>query len=110
MSALGQSRHMRRKTRCPLYPNSDRKSGFPHKVMSALPPKADGSEKQMSALCVVDFVIPLLTGATMAVEFSLPKQWEDWCSWLLGLWLCISPWAKSGHQLKSSGHPPPHGG
>jgi hypothetical protein len=29
----------------------------------------------------------------MAVEFSLPKQWEDWCSWLLGLWLCISPWA-----------------
>jgi hypothetical protein len=22
-------------------PNSDRKSGFPHKVMSALPPKAD---------------------------------------------------------------------
>ena len=24
---------------------------------------------------------------------SLPKQWEDWCSWLLGLWLCISPWA-----------------
>jgi len=30
-------------------------------------------------------------GATMAV--SLPKQWEDWCSWLLGLWLCISPWA-----------------
>jgi len=29
----------------------------------------------------------------MAVEFSLPKQWEDWCSWLFGLWLCISPWA-----------------
>lgn len=28
-----------------------------------------------------------------AVEFSLPKQWEDWCSWLLGIWLCISPWA-----------------
>jgi len=26
-------------------------------------------------------------------HFSLPKQWEDWCSWLLGLWLCISPWA-----------------
>jgi hypothetical protein len=29
----------------------------------------------------------------MAVGFSLPKQWEDWCSWLFGLWLCISPWA-----------------
>jgi len=28
-----------------------------------------------------------------AFEFSLPKQWEDWCSWLLGIWLCISPWA-----------------
>ena len=28
-----------------------------------------------------------------AAQFSLPKQWEDWCSWLLGLWLCISPWA-----------------
>ena len=30
----------------------------------------------------------------MAVaQFSLPKQWEDWCNWLLGIWLCISPWA-----------------
>jgi len=29
----------------------------------------------------------------MAVpQFSLPKHWEDWCSWLLGFWLCISPW------------------
>ena len=28
-----------------------------------------------------------------APQFSLPKQWEDWCSWLLGFWLCISPWA-----------------
>ena len=28
-----------------------------------------------------------------AIEFSLPRQWEDWCSWLLGIWLCISPWA-----------------
>jgi hypothetical protein len=27
----------------------------------------------------------------MAVaQFSLPKQWEDWCNWLLGIWLCIS--------------------
>ena len=26
-------------------------------------------------------------------QFSLPKQWEDWCNWLLGIWLCISPWA-----------------
>src|SRR5262245_4916844 len=32
---------MRRKKRCPLYPNSDRKSDFPEKAMSALPPKAD---------------------------------------------------------------------
>jgi hypothetical protein len=28
-----------------------------------------------------------------AARFSLPKQWEDWCNWLLGIWLCISPWA-----------------
>ena len=28
-----------------------------------------------------------------SAQFSPPKQWEDWCSWLLGLWLCISPWA-----------------
>jgi hypothetical protein len=27
-----------------------------------------------------------------AAQFSLPKQWQDWCNWLLGLWLCISPW------------------
>jgi len=25
-------------------------------------------------------------------EFNLPKQWEDWTNWALGLWLCISPW------------------
>jgi len=28
-----------------------------------------------------------------ATQVSLPKQWEDWCNWLLGIWLCISPWA-----------------
>jgi SPW repeat len=28
-----------------------------------------------------------------AAKFSLPKQWQDWCNWLLGIWLCISPWA-----------------
>ena len=28
-----------------------------------------------------------------AAQFLLPKQWEDWCNWLLGIWLCISPWA-----------------
>ncbi len=27
------------------------------------------------------------------VEFTPPRHWEDWCSWLLGIWLCISPWA-----------------
>jgi len=26
-------------------------------------------------------------------QFSLPNQWEDWCNWLAGIWLCISPWA-----------------
>jgi hypothetical protein len=24
--------------------------------------------------------------------FSFPKQWEDWTSWVLGLWLLLSPW------------------
>ena len=28
-----------------------------------------------------------------APQVSLPRQWEDWCNWLLGIWLCISPWA-----------------
>jgi len=32
---------MRRNKSCPLYPNSDRKSGFPQTVMSALPPNPD---------------------------------------------------------------------
>jgi hypothetical protein len=26
-------------------------------------------------------------------RFSFPKQWEDWTNWILGIWLCISPWA-----------------
>ena|SRR5947209_3923427 len=24
--------------------------------------------------------------------FSFPRQWEDWTSWALGLWLLLSPW------------------
>jgi SPW repeat len=27
-----------------------------------------------------------------AAQLTPPKQWEDWCSWLLGIWLCLSPW------------------
>jgi hypothetical protein len=27
------------------------------------------------------------------VQFSPPKQWEDWLNWLMGIWLCLSPWA-----------------
>jgi membrane-bound ClpP family serine protease len=26
-------------------------------------------------------------------KFYLPKQWTDWTTWLLGIWLCLSPWA-----------------
>src|SRR5215510_15788536 len=22
----------------------------------------------------------------------LPKQWTDWTTWALGIWLCLSPW------------------
>ena len=25
------------------------------------------------------------------VRFNPPIHWEDWCSWLLAIWLCISP-------------------
>jgi len=29
---------------------------------------------------------------TMAqMRFNPPIHWEAWCSWLLGIWLCISP-------------------
>ena len=24
--------------------------------------------------------------------FSIPRQWQDWLSWLLGIWLLLSPW------------------
>jgi len=36
-----KSRHVRRKSDVRFAPNSDRESGFPQTVMSALPPKAD---------------------------------------------------------------------
>ena len=25
-------------------------------------------------------------------KIYLPKQWTDWTTWLLGIWLCLSPW------------------
>jgi hypothetical protein len=28
----------------------------------------------------------------MAQTFSFPRQWEDWASWILGIWLLLSPW------------------
>ena len=46
-----KSGHVYCNSPCPLTPNSDRESGFPHKVMSALPPKAD----MCSALADVRF-------------------------------------------------------
>ena len=24
--------------------------------------------------------------------FSLPRQWQDWASWVIGFWLVLSPW------------------
>ncbi len=27
-----------------------------------------------------------------AAQFTPPRHWEDWLSWALGIWLCISPW------------------
>jgi len=26
-------------------------------------------------------------------KIYLPKQWTDWATWILGIWLCLSPWA-----------------
>jgi SPW repeat len=26
-------------------------------------------------------------------KIYLPKQWTDWTTWILGIWLCLSPWA-----------------
>src|SRR5271154_369546 len=25
-------------------------------------------------------------------KIYLPEQWTDWTTWLLGIWLCLSPW------------------
>ncbi len=27
-----------------------------------------------------------------AARFTPPRQWEDWVSWGLGIWLLIAPW------------------
>jgi len=52
MSALSDKRTFAvQSTHVRFTPNSDRESGFPHKVMSALPPKAD----MYSALAYVCF-------------------------------------------------------
>jgi hypothetical protein len=26
------------------------------------------------------------------VKINAPRQWEDWCDWLFGIWLLLSPW------------------
>jgi hypothetical protein len=28
----------------------------------------------------------------MAASVDPPKQWQDWASWALGIWLILSPW------------------
>src|ERR1700740_3049536 len=28
----------------------------------------------------------------MPVTVTTPQQWQDWTSWGLGIWLCLSPW------------------
>jgi hypothetical protein len=27
------------------------------------------------------------------MSFSLPKEWQDWLNLVLGVWICVSPWA-----------------
>jgi hypothetical protein len=26
------------------------------------------------------------------MSFTPPRHWEDWCDWVLGFWLVLSPW------------------
>jgi hypothetical protein len=53
-------------------PNSDRKSGFPHKVMSALPPKRTCAvQLEMSAMGHKQTLDPLLDHFVGAIEESL---------------------------------------
>ncbi len=28
----------------------------------------------------------------MAARIETPQHWEDWLSWILGIWLMLSPW------------------
>ena len=64
MSLWVRSGHMQRNKACPLTPNSDQKSGHPHKVMSALPPTAD----MCVALADVSF------GPIADIEFTAPTK------------------------------------
>src|SRR4029450_12201107 len=70
MSALGQ------KQTC-FTPNSDRKSGFPHRVMSALPPKADTCSA-LAYVCLgpkadIDSVHSITSSARIAGKAWLPN-------------------------------------
>ena len=58
-------------------PNSDRKSGFPHKVMSALPPKADTCSA-LAYVCLgpkadIDSVHSITSSARIAGKAWLPN-------------------------------------
>jgi hypothetical protein len=74
MSALGHKRTFAAHQPMSATPNSDRKSGFPHKVMSALPPKAD----VCSALAHVCFGpqadLPLFVNARLSQGFTQPRR------------------------------------
>jgi hypothetical protein len=28
-----------------------------------------------------------------SAKLNMPSHWEDWCAWLIGIWLLLSPWA-----------------
>jgi len=54
-------------------PNSDRESGFPRKVMSALPPKADmcAAARDVRFGSIADIAVLLFGGDVDAVEIGL---------------------------------------
>lgn len=49
------------------------------------------TEPQAAVLNAV--IVGLLVLAIGTIEMQVIRRWEEWCEFLLGAWLAISPWA-----------------
>jgi SPW repeat len=38
------------------------------------------------------------------MSFSVPKEWQDWLNLVLGIWICVSPWALNFTDNTSAAH------